>query len=202
MNIINDDNYYWHRDQSLPIPLVFLLPAESFVKMELVQLYGGALRTVLPSGFIDASLLRPVPDTQEVYVNARQEGKNYSDGLGLNESITVDLLERIESGSDERALHEHVTEIFDLNGSTKCQIEKLSRINSSMYACIAHDVKLVLCIGLIRLPQYGTDVVITINVPEHEVKTGEDLPREVRAAEGLLKTILDRFEVVDGSLFV
>ena len=169
---------------------------------ESIALYGGALRTVLPSGFMDPSLLRPVPDTQEVYVNARQEGEDHGDGLGLHESITVDLLERIESSNDENALHEHVTEIFDLNGSSKCQIEQLNQINSSTYACIAHDVRLVLCVGLIRLPQYGTDVVITINVPGQEVRTEEDLPKEVQAANKVLTTILNHFEVVDGSLFV
>ncbi|GAV50668.1 hypothetical protein ZYGR_0Z00910 [Zygosaccharomyces rouxii] len=170
--------------------------------MKPVSLYGGALRTVLPPGFIDASLLRPVPDTQEVYVNGRQEGEDYGDGLGLNESITVDLLERIEASSDEDALKEHVTEIFDLNGSTNCQMDQLHRINSSVYACIAHDVNLVLCVGLIRLPQYGTDVVITINVPGQAVRTGEELPKEVQATNKVLTTILNQFEVVDGSLFV
>lgn len=170
--------------------------------MEPVELYGGALRSVLPTGFIDASLLRPVPDTQEVYVNARQEGENHRDGLGLNESITVDLLERIEASSDEAALRDHVAEIFDLNHCTKCQIESIHRTNSSAYVCIAHDVKLVVCVGLIRLAQYDTDVVITINVPGQEVKTGGEVPKEVEAAAKVLETILDRFEVVDGSLFV
>jgi hypothetical protein len=35
-------------------------------------LYGGALVTILPAGWIDASDLRPVPDNQEVPLAASQ----------------------------------------------------------------------------------------------------------------------------------
>jgi len=38
-----------------------------------VELYGGAITTVVPPGFIDASTLREVRDTQEVYVNSRRD---------------------------------------------------------------------------------------------------------------------------------
>lgn len=170
--------------------------------MDPVSLYGGAIRTVFPPGFIDASLLRPVPDTQEVFVNGRQEGENYGDELGFHESITVDLLERVDAPRNEDALKEHVTEIFDLNGSANCQMDLMQRINSTKFTCIAHDGKLLLCVGLIRLTQYGTDAVVTINVPGQELRAGEQLPREAEAANKALKTILDQFQVVDSSLFV
>ena len=58
-------------------------------------LYGGAVTTVLPAGFLDASLFRSVPDTQEVYVNGRRpagdtsSGYNADDGLGLTRVLSL-----------------------------------------------------------------------------------------------------------------
>lgn len=172
---------------------------------EFVSLYGGAIRTVLAPGFIDASQLREVPDTQEVFVNGRQAGDEYGDGLGMDESVTVDLLERVDAADDMEALKVHVEEIFDLNGSQRCEIGPFEKVNDSQ-TCVAHDSRLVLCVGLIRLPQYATDVVLTVNVPGQEGATlnreHKELPKRVVAAYRLLQTMIKHFQVLDGSLFV
>lgn len=67
------------------------------------NLYGGSIKVVLPSNFIDASDFRQVPDNQEVFVNDNN-----------NDSIVFDILERVNA-EDEDAVQEHVKEIAVLN---------------------------------------------------------------------------------------
>lgn len=162
---------------------------------------------MLPPGFIDASSLREVPDTQEVFVNARKDGDQYGDGLGIDESITVDLLERVDAFNDAQALKVHVEEIFELSGSKKCEIGPIEVVDGSQ-TCIAYDSQIVLCVGLIRLVQHETDVVLTVNVPGREAPIRlqqsqgyKELPQNVKSAYRLLKSMIKHFQVLDSSLF-
>ena len=66
-----------------------------------VDLYGGALTTLLPSTFADVADLRQVPDNQEVYLDT--EGFT---------SVVFDLLERVEK-PDEEALKYHLSDVVD-----------------------------------------------------------------------------------------
>lgn len=185
-----------------------------------VRLYGGALETVLPEGFLDASLLREVPDTQEIYVNSRQEGEKFDDGLGTNESVIIDLLERVDDADDFKALEAHLDDITTLNGSSDLSLVKQEKISPSGQSCIAMESvgkwgkqelrnTVIICVGLIRLKEFQTDVVISINVPlepamqtELELLSKKELPKRVQAAYALLKTMILEFTVVDSSLFV
>lgn len=183
-------------------------------------MYGGAITTVIPEGFIDASMLREVPDTQEVYVNSRKEEEEFSDGLGLNESIVVDLLQMVESPDIESAFKVHVNEIAALNGSKDWKLIKNDHPTSQSVSSIMVETALkwgkadqketvVSCIGLIRLREFETDVVITVNVPvansvEAEgsvLQNGNCSPR-IQAAYDLLGQMINEFKVIDKSLFV
>jgi len=68
----------------------------------LTPLYGGALTCLLPSTFTDASELRQVLDNQEVYLDSN----GYT-------SLVVEILERVEKGSDREALEWHLKDITD-----------------------------------------------------------------------------------------
>lgn len=68
------------------------------------DLFGGAIKVKLPQGFVDASLFRQVPDTQEVFVHQ-----------AVDDSLMFDLLERLESPSDLHALKDHLEEISRIN---------------------------------------------------------------------------------------
>ncbi|VVT53961.1 uncharacterized protein SAPINGB_P003837 [Magnusiomyces paraingens] len=68
------------------------------------ELFGGAIKVNLPQGFIDASLFRQVPDTQEVFVHQT-----------VDDSMMFDLLERLDSPTDFHALKEHLDEISRIN---------------------------------------------------------------------------------------
>lgn len=153
-----------------------------------VELYGGAITTVLPEGFLDVSVLREVPDTQEVYVNSRDPASAVAnDGLGYNESIILDLLQRVPVENDREALDFHLKEIGELNGSTdwkllkydnKLQGPSLLTPGAVPQTCIllesvakwgrqnnAPSQVLMSCIALLRLKDVDTDVLITVNVP-------------------------------------
>lgn len=178
------------------------------------ELYGGAITTYVPDGFLDASLLREVPDTQEVYVNSRGDGERYDDGLGKNESVVVDLLERVDAQDDVEALREHVMEIATFDRSQDVRFARLEQLAENQQACVVVESvnkwgkrelneTVVLCVGLIRLADVATDVVITVHVPwRDESFAGQELPAPIAAAYGLLLRMMNEFRVVDKSLFV
>ncbi|CCH59825.1 hypothetical protein TBLA_0B10080 [Henningerozyma blattae CBS 6284] len=181
-----------------------------------VQLYGGAITTVMPEGFVDVSMIREVPDTQEVYVNNRESKETFTDGLGYNESIIVDLLEQVTSMDLKLALGEHLEDIFQLNGSTKYKVEQLKQIDNHNITCIVWEethksgkqarTEIVMsCIGLIRLAEFTTDVLVTMNVPLSTSDAStidlKHLPAQVRAAYKILQEIVKKFKVIDKSLF-
>lgn len=190
------------------------------VMLKKLDLYGGAISTVLPEGFLDASLLREVPDTQEIFVNSRETGEKFEDGLGLNESIVVDLLERVSEINDYGALKVHLEEITDLNAGRNMSMVEHETLANGSQCCVATESidkwgkqekkeTVVLCVGLIRLAEFSTDVVIMINVPVEPAMHAEldqlaknRLPERATTAYELLKSMVREFKVVDGSLFV
>ena len=70
-------------------------------------LFGGALSTIVPEEFQDISLIRQVPDTQEVFADATTD-----------RSVIIELLEREkEIGDDDIALH-CFKDIVDTSGAS------------------------------------------------------------------------------------
>ncbi|CCC67800.1 hypothetical protein NCAS_0A12420 [Naumovozyma castellii] len=194
------------------------------MSLEPVQLYGGAITTVIPKGFLDASLLRQVPDAQEVYVNSRDENEQFNDGLQLNESIIVDLLQPVAPKDLKEALKVHVEDIVSLNETTKddnqtfdWEVLQVDQVQEKP-CCIAaqYTVKkwgkedskqetVVSCVGLIRLQEFQVDVVITVNAPlqGEAQQRGSALIADphVQAAYSVLQEMLKQFVLVDKSLF-
>ncbi|SCU97632.1 LANO_0E16512g1_1 [Lachancea nothofagi CBS 11611] len=193
------------------------------------SLYGGAISCVMPEGFLDASILREVPDTQEVFVNSREAGEKdkFKDGLGLDESVIVDLLQRVDAENDRDALSVHLQEITGLNGSSDWTVVQIDTVTqpTPYQTCIAletaykwdkedHAETLVLCAALIRLEDVQTDVILSVNLPVSQDQTLQQLrqwaqgpsliaaPPQVQAAYTLLQAMATNFKVVDNSLFV
>ncbi|CAL9732525.1 nuclear import protein Mog1p [Monosporozyma unispora] len=197
-----------------------------------VQLYGGAIATVIPQGFLDASMLREVPDTQEVYVNSRSKSDDFNDGLGFNESVIIDLLQRVEEEDDKKALDFHLKEIADLNGSTEWELLKYDNkfdqlaTPSAAQTCIFLETAykwgkvsekeiVISCIGLIRLKDVETDVLITVNIPldstkysdetlnrlTESIKDSTKLPQRISTGYNILLEIVKKFNIKDKSLF-
>lgn len=188
------------------------------------DLYGGAITTVIPQKFLDVSMIRQVPDTQEVFVNSRMDNEVVNDGLAFNESVIVDLLQRVKEDDDMKALDEHLREISDLNGAQKWEIldcKQQGSVINSLVVEIAYkwgkkslEGTVVMCIGLIRLNEYDTDVIISVIVPvstESELQSLSDaviqkrpelLPSRIKTASELLEAMTSSFKVEDPTLFV
>ncbi|ODQ62890.1 hypothetical protein WICANDRAFT_60936 [Wickerhamomyces anomalus NRRL Y-366-8] len=167
------------------------------VEFEKKELYGGAIVTKVPVGLIDASDLRQIPDTQEVFLNPSENTRDYTQ-LNKDDSIIVDLMERID-GDDTEAIREHFSEISALNDTSNSwklvSIDDApNKLNSKAYIGtgvepalkwgrdeskgLDYKPTLVVVLGIIRLKKVDTDVLVTQNVlisDEDELKDLEKL---------------------------
>ena len=145
--------------------------------MSSVPLYGGAAEMYLPPGYFNVSMIREVPDTQEVFAN-----------LNSDQALIVELLEH-ESGKADGfdALAHFAQDIAEGNGATEPlaldpqsvtthQVCEAMRARTAYCGSISfvqrvakfreHAANSVLVIvGLIRLPSVATDVVVSLSSP-------------------------------------
>ncbi|OVF09807.1 putative Ran GTPase-binding protein [Clavispora lusitaniae] len=138
-----------------------------------MQLYGGAISAVLPEGVIDVSDFRQIPDTQEVFLLEKP--------TGLDQSIIIDLLEKVDASDLAQVIAVHLDDILEGPASFLAPLESSmnQEVNSQVHTFLIRppeskmetsEVKLFMFVALIRLESVGTDVVITMNVP---LKSGE-----------------------------
>ncbi|OUM51509.1 hypothetical protein BVG19_g612 [[Candida] boidinii] len=159
-----------------------------------IELYGGGMTVELPEGVIDASEFREIPDTQEVYVTASNNTEDYN-SPNKEDSIITDLLQKVESVSNDEAILFHLNEIAKLNGDEEGKNWKLlfeSKVHPTnfstdpSYLSIAvqpakkwgrdkDSTILVLIICLIRIERVETDFLITYNIPISSKQELEDL---------------------------
>ncbi|XP_032093997.1 ran guanine nucleotide release factor [Thamnophis elegans] len=135
------------------------------------QLFGGAFSARLPPGSLDISELRQVPDNQEVFVHP-----------STDQSVIVELLEYQAGVPDENAARYHFEDIA--GSSAHSEILSQDQFAPALLAfegCNSawqltgrqevakfneeakNDVSVHLV--LLRLPQYGTDLLVTFNDP-------------------------------------
>lgn len=140
-------------------------------------LFGGALSAVLPHSATDISELREIPDNQEVFAHAHTD-----------QSLIVELVEYQGQVADQDAARYHFEDIAGSNkalepGAFKVtDVVPLSKSEVSLSHCSsawmltgtqcvskfneeARNV-VTLHLGLFRLPQFSTDVLITFNDPQ------------------------------------
>ncbi|ESO99532.1 hypothetical protein LOTGIDRAFT_213480 [Lottia gigantea] len=139
------------------------------------SLYGGAMTVILPPQAIDVSQIRDVPDNQEVFTH------NVTD-----QSIIFDILEYIEE-PDHQAIQSHFQEVAEYNKASDndvtkiISIEEISKDELLLTECtkayyVLGQQKVAkfnetaknlmnLHLGLFRLPQFSTDILITSNDP-------------------------------------
>ncbi|RYC56658.1 hypothetical protein CHU98_g9550 [Xylaria longipes] len=193
-------------------------------------LFGGALVCDLPTNFADVSLLRQVPDNQEVYID--------KDGFT---SIIVEINERVGSeGStaeiDGAALTTHLEEVVGEDverlkvwNTTPTQFSKLDE-DIPAYTLIATlsphappstgadssgtprpgtpDFTAII-LTLVRLEREHTDILITVNVPHIRGEYDEDdvdlqlgkQGRLIGDAVDYASRIWESFRVKDWGLF-
>lgn len=160
------------------------------VEFEHKQLYGGAITVDIPTGVLDASNFRQIPDTQEVFVANSDNVDNYAQ-LNKDDSIIVDLMERVEARDDQEAIRVHYSEISALNDASnewhlvsveeagakqryvavgvepalkwgRAEVPEGAETTSGDSA--SYKPTLVVVLGVIRLDKVDTDLLITYNV--------------------------------------
>ncbi|KAI0685482.1 Mog1p/PsbP-like protein [Cytidiella melzeri] len=140
-------------------------------------LFGGAIEVTLPQTLVDASDLRQVPDTQEVFL--------YPD---TSASIIVEVLERVAVSNDDEAARFHFDSLAHDNSATATEVlnvevrtesrgetpspiilhgtQSVPKFNSS----IPDDVHIFL--ALYRIQSKNVDLALTMNVPVKTSDTG------------------------------
>ncbi|XP_071751774.1 ran guanine nucleotide release factor [Centroberyx gerrardi] len=140
-------------------------------------LFGGALSAIIPHSSKDISELREIPDNQEVFAHSHTD-----------QSLIVELLEFQSQVEDQDAARYHFE---DIAGSNKALdpgalevtgVEPLPKSELALSECSSAWMltgtqcvskfneearnKVALHLGLFRLPQFSTDVLITFNDPQ------------------------------------
>ncbi|XP_035509900.1 ran guanine nucleotide release factor [Morone saxatilis] len=140
-------------------------------------LFGGALSAVLPHSATDTSELREIPDNQEVFAHAHTD-----------QSLIVELVEYQGEVADQDAARYHFEDIagsnkalepgaFEVTGVVSLPKSELSLADCSSAwmltgtQCVSKFNEearntVTLHLGLFRLPQFSTDVLITFNDPQ------------------------------------
>ncbi|KAG9351695.1 hypothetical protein JZ751_022946 [Albula glossodonta] len=144
--------------------------------MEVQHLFGGALSAVIPHSAKDISEVREIPDNQEVFAHKLTD-----------QSLMVDLLEYQSHVEDGEAARYHFEDLAGSNeasspGSSKViHVQPLPKSQLSLQECSSaflltgtqciskfnEEAKNVVNIhlGLFRLPQFSTDILVTFNDP-------------------------------------
>lgn len=140
-------------------------------------LFGGSLSAVIPSGASDISELREVPDNQEVFAHPHTD-----------QSLIVELLEYQAQVSDEDAARFHFEDVAGSNQALEpgaCQVSGVAALPRAQLALAECSCAWALTgtqrvskfdeearntvsvhLGVFRLPQFSTDVVVTFNDPQ------------------------------------
>ncbi|KAI9011541.1 hypothetical protein BC832DRAFT_590758 [Gaertneriomyces semiglobifer] len=190
------------------------MPAVVPVLMKEQALFGGAITTVIPDGFVDASQFREVPDNQEVFVSMRNP----------DQSMIVELLELAEDASDAAAARFHFQQLAEDNQALECAVRdiqvldprqaiphlaaanghvsvlvgnqtvtKFRSTNPENPEAIPHVIQINMTV--IRIPHVSTDLVISVNTP-----LSADAPASAAASE-ILSQSLQALSVRDWGLF-
>jgi len=186
--------------------------------MSTVQLYGGAAEMYLPAGFFDASMVREVPDSQEVFCN-----------LDTDQSLIVEILEHEASRADGfEALSYFAQDLAEANGASGSisfdpstvraypvaepmrarvsycgSISFIQRISKFREAA-QNDVLII--VGVVRIPSVNSDILISLSTPiridasSSSAKSTTKLVSQEEAAN-TLSTVLQSFIVRRWSLF-
>ncbi|KAF8212461.1 hypothetical protein K438DRAFT_2010684 [Mycena galopus ATCC 62051] len=135
------------------------------------QLFGGAITAVAPIALVDASDLRQIPDTQEVFL--------YPDS---SVSIIVEVLQRVDPSDDDSAVRFHFDSLAHDNSATTSAVDAvavipntrgdktppaitLSGVQSVAKFNKSDQDQVRVLMALFRVEDKRVDLVVTFNVP-------------------------------------
>eukprot|EP00397_Hematodinium_sp_SG-2012_P043602 GEMP01048499.1.p1 GENE.GEMP01048499.1~~GEMP01048499.1.p1 ORF type:complete len:173 (+),score=39.14 GEMP01048499.1:24-542(+) len=171
-----------------------------------MDLFGGAIRLDIPAEFDDVSVIREVPDHQEVYVHRT-----------TNQSLIVEILD-YEQVSDDAACNHFFQDLVEANAASTAQIVrkvgplKLEGVTDVVMICEgtqsaakfgeAHENVVRTYLAAIRIPQKKTDILVTLNCPEqvHSASSDSAAPPSANEFDTFVNTVLT-LRIVDWNLF-
>lgn len=140
-------------------------------------LFGGALSAIIPPNATDVSDLREIPDNQEVFAHSKSD-----------QSFIIELLEYQAHISDQDAAKYHFEDIAGSNKALQpgafqvTNVTPLPKSELSMSQCSCGWMltgtqsvskfneearnTVTIHLGLFRLPQFSTDILVTFNDPQ------------------------------------
>ncbi|KAF8590522.1 Mog1p/PsbP-like protein [Ramaria rubella] len=172
------------------------------------ELFGGAITMDVPQDFIDASGLRQIPDTQEVYLDPASDI-----------SIIVEVLQGVDVEGPEHAIKFHFDSLAYDNSATSQKILKIIQPSGSQVVSIHETPRPIVLHGeqearkfnrsiadqvrvylaLYRVESKRVDVVLTVNAPL-SVEGGNSQPDE--KAGQTFNDAASSLTIVDFGLFV
>ncbi|CAH6721520.1 hypothetical protein CLIB1444_06S04060 [[Candida] jaroonii] len=111
-----------------------------------MKIFGGAIEIDLPTGVIDVSQFRQVPDNQEVFLIEKSTANE-------DQNIIIELLEQPE-GEINEVLNTHLSDIFD-----DVKPFKYDSLKENSYMVEYENF----LIGLIRFDKFETDILVSFN---------------------------------------
>ncbi|KAJ2021422.1 hypothetical protein IWW57_004904, partial [Coemansia sp. S610] len=133
------------------------------------NLFGGAMTMVIPKAMTDISLIRQVPDHQEVFADALTDT-----------SIIIEILESVPLPGLQ-ALEYHYKQVSELNADDHPQYQHLGALpldalpKDTAFILNGHQQaakfnehaknSIAIHMALLRLPEHSTDILITMNTP-------------------------------------
>jgi hypothetical protein len=189
------------------------------------QLFGGAISCAMPASFEDVSIVRQVPDHQEVFVHKDSEM-----------SLIIELLQYDETIPDEKAGFHYFEDLCLCNEAQQSKIESSEIVNDPEFLPGVQNKKYTKCalvgrqivakfnsnnpnqpkdavqilLMVLRLNDVGTDLLVTLNLP-YAQQTARDsgasllqkpiiVEHKVSPAD-IMKITLHTLRILDWSLF-
>lgn len=170
------------------------------------ELFGGAITVTLPSSLVDASDLRQIPDTQEVFLSP-------SSGV----SIIFEVLERVAATDPEEAAKFHFEALAHDNSASNATVTDVAvttkRNGNTPAPTVLRGTQLVskfnaseldevhILLALFRVEAKNVDFVMTMNVPT-KTSDGGAVPAD-RLAEAIqvFEAAVPSLKIVDFGLF-
>ncbi|GAB5368494.1 hypothetical protein AAMO2058_001324100 [Amorphochlora amoebiformis] len=179
-------------------------PQSSEIKFQTVDLYGGTFKASLPSGLVDMSNVRQVPNHQEFYANA---------DTGAN--VIFEINEMVKNVDDNEAVEFFFNNLAKDNDAKESKIARQGKLDlpgckgyHTSYAIGEHlvnerldnkgpELRLRVHMALIRLKKVTSDFLIIMAVP---VKSGFS-EKDGQQCEFAFETILKSFEIKSLEVF-
>ncbi|KAL0477757.1 RanGEF [Acrasis kona] len=179
-----------------------------------VELFGGAVKMRIPKRFFDISKVRQVPDSQEVFADANTD-----------QSFVLEMLSMSEDVSDQDIARYLFDDMADANGAeSRSIVTEVSVQNDDRYPNIVGNVykaaiigeqqvakyneqatnTLHICMGVIRIKNHSTDVLLTFNNPvaiHPESSSSKTSVPEGNTTDNLFWNVFKSIEIVDYGLF-